>query len=342
MDRKPDSQKRPLCELDDTSLICPDCKDLEEHTNKKCPKQLLTQTTDSSKTMDAAAEKVNKEKRPCYRCEDCRLTFSTSQNLEYHLKENCLSIPVVYPNRAKISYEECMNILRSAMQNEQCYLNSLSTVRDRTTKAIKRYASAIREMDCAHKTYTEATVREQKLCTLVTPEEQNILSHLAARYRHNLKAARWELEKAGTEVDDALHIFKNHNHIAMCAATKVHFTYSEAFTAFREQRFDSSKPKDEDKELKKIKDVLQQRHRILMELQDGANELDASVTLILEIEEEPRRVLESGRDSAQWPSGSGGDHASNTKQETADDTQPSPMDVTKENLDDPRPSTSRD
>lgn len=337
MDLKPsDSQKRPLCEVDDNTLRCPDCKDLEEHRNKNCSKQLPTQTTASSNTTDASAEKVNKEKRPCYRCEDCRLTFTSSQDLEDHLKENCLAIPVVVPNRV-VSYEACMNTLKSAMQNEKCYLNSLSTARDRAIKAIKRYSEAIKEMDSAHKTYTEASAREQKLCTLVSQEEQNILSHLSARYRHNLKAARLELEIAGAEVNNALHNFKNHNHIAMSAATKVHFAYSDAFTAFREQRFDSSKPKDEDKELKKIKDVLPQRHRILMELQDGAEELETCLALILEIEEHP-----NAPNIFKWLCGTNKSHAPHTTHEIVDDIQPTSMDVTTENLEDPRPSTSRD
>lgn len=274
MDERPNSQKRPLCQLDDNGFYCPDCKDLEEHRNRNCSKQLLSQATSSSNTMYVNSdEDDHKEKRHCYRCDNCQSSFAASQHLQDHMKENCLKIPFV-------SFQSCMETLKSALHLRDGSLNSFRTARFQASKALSDYSGALQRKDYSFKAFSEMMDRRQNTWT---PHQQGILAHVIQLCSQQFDINLRELEQAKNEVNRVAEEVKSLGQTALSAETKVVSACFEAIKALKEKRFDITLSfSSQAQELKNIKHILNNSSAIMTELKGGMTALEDSVLDILE------------------------------------------------------------
>lgn len=273
MDERPNSLKRPLSQLDEDNFYCPDCKDLEEHRNKNCPKQLLTQTTSSSDTMDVNTdENDHLEKRHCYRCTICELSFSTNEHLQDHIKEYCLRIPF-------LSVQSCMETLKFALQLRDICLNSFRAARFQAFKVLSDYSGARQRKRYSFKAFSE--VMDKKHGTWTT-EQQNILSHAILFRSQQLNRHLYELELARTEVNRIAEKVLSLGHTTLTAGTKVISVCSEALDALQDQRFEVTLSlQSQARKLKNIKHVMRNNRAIVKELTGAIRALEDSVADLL-------------------------------------------------------------
>lgn len=285
MNERPNSQKRPLSQLDDDNFYCPDCKDLEEHRNKNCSKQLLTQTTSSSNTIDMNYENDHIEKRHCYRCTICQLSFTTNQHLQDHIQEFCLRIPF-------LSVQSCMETLKFALQLRDICLNSFRTARFQAFKVLSDYSGAKQRKKYSFKAFSE--VMDKKHGTW-SAEQQNILSHAILFRSQQLNRHLYELELARTEVNRITEKVLSLGHTTLTAGTKVISACFEALDALQDQRFEITLSlQSQARKLKNIKRAMRNNSVIVTELMGGMTALEDSVADLLETSSSES---ESDRDS---------------------------------------------
>lgn len=271
MDERPNSQKRPLCELDDNGFYCPDCKDLEEHRNKNCSKQLLSQATSSSNTMyvNSDEEDGHEEKRHCYRCDNCQLSFASNQHLQDHMKENCLEVSFV-------SFQSCMETLKSALQLRDDSLNSFRTARFQVSKALGDYSGARQRKNYSFEAFSETMDKRQNTWT---PHQNDILTHVIQLCSQQFNNDYHELELAKNEVNRVAEEVKNLGQTTLSAEAKVVSACFEAIKALKEERFDIALSfKSQAQELKNIKHILNNNSAIVTELKGGMTALEESVS----------------------------------------------------------------